>query len=607
MSNLPNPPKFTTYEGIYKYLLHLEPGGPEYLILKRFVADLVYEKYLKESKKLYEQSGLTLDLSIDEATVKNEWENVIKNIESKDFEVERRLLELGRSIIKIKNLYFGSKDLPKGKHIHKTISLLDQVEKEAEKLKVKEYIEDYIQPIKQAIENHEYVYIGEGGINFHAGLFIYQLELRIYLLRENSSNEDLEKMAETMYESLGLGERIKWVIQKTGADKIKDQKKVESVIKNLNKEIDEKLIERIEKEQVEYFELLMFFKELRERKGDLPFTDDEIKKEGGSIKKKFERIKELHEKFKTTLPDDHKKAYDRMLEEVEHKFKRPYGFVSFVEREGKIYAVIPEGKKGEFIKYIRDELMKRFSDEGIVNRFVDGISTGGTGWKWNEVEREVSKIIEQMACLVDKEITKERAKQLTDFAKKFDGNSEEGIELAKEIDIMLNKLQNKTYFSLKGELEDLYGAYLSLIERTIDKIIEEKIHPKQKYEKAKHLEFYLHNFDGGRYEYIKYKLDSAKVGLARDMLASLGETRVIKSKVKFWSGMGTGIAGLTVFGFGVLSMPWIAPFGIAFLPIGIKLIKDGLSDLKEKHDEFVRKKGKGMNGKNETMLDTQKA
>ncbi len=74
------------------------------------------------------------------------------------------------------------------------------------------------------------------------------------------------------------------------------------------------------------------------------------------------------------------------------------------------------------------------------------------------------------------------------------------------------------------------------------------------------------------------------------MFESIGETNVIKNKAKFWSGCGVGLAGLTVFGLGVAFIPWTALLGLSVLPVGMKLIKDGLSELKEKHGEFVRGK-----------------
>ncbi len=554
--------KLETKEQIFEFLTSLEPKGTEYKLVKEFIADDIFDVLDSYGRK---KLNLPPEMRDIPSYIRDRWNEFIKNPEDKDYEVERQLLEYGRRIVEAEKL-FNEGDVPS------CVQRLDGLDADAEKDKLEDYVLGHTKQIRDKINNREYITIENGELSINENFILHDIESK--LAGRNMPRHQISELAKKVYANMEVF--IKRVAKATGTDSEK--------IKMINKNIYEN-IDKIPQELLNYYSLSIYFKEYCN--SDIPFTDEEAR----DLIEKFNKLKEFFKKVEEKLADTERSEGEKVIKSIEGRFYRPFAFFSVIERNGAVYAAISGPiARTEFLDYVKRKILERGYDEECANIAVENILRGKISCPlpWKNVEAMVGDMVEKAIAIADVEATKKCAGLLAERSQACSGINE-GILLAKEMECLLVKMQNRIYVSLVEEFRSLYASYLTLVSKTMERIDKSNLPPEQKYSIIKELGGHLHNFDNGEYENVRKRLEDLTAVFAKDMLYSVGQTKVIKHKIKFWSGVAAEVAGLAAFGFGLVFLPQIAPFGVAVLPVGMKLIKDGVSELKDKHKEFVGK------------------
>ncbi|MGB9719207.1 MAG: hypothetical protein ACPL06_01265 [Candidatus Anstonellales archaeon] len=560
---MPKLPKLETKEDIFKFLLTLEPVGMEYRPVKKFIADDIGETILYFKKNKLQ---LPPEMRDTRSYISDRLKAFVEDPKGKDYEIERKLLEYGKLIVDAERLFTAG-------NISLCVELLDIIDKNAKNDGAEDYVHEYTEQIRKKINNYEYISIENGQTLINKNFILYDIEGE--LVNRGIHREQIKEIAERVYRSMEKS------IEGIGSLAGSKPGRIEMINKNIYESI-----KKIPQELLEYYSIKIFFEPLCSN--NMPFTDEEVKE----YEQKFNNLKNLFEKVKGMLSETERTEGEKTIKALDSRFYRPYSFISVIEENGRIYATISgDIARAEFSEHVKKKVLEQGYDEECVN-IVMGVALHGEiscPVPWENIEKLMSKIVAKIVNLADVESTRRYVLSLVETADTDLGIAER-IQVIKEMEGVLNKIQNKIYSPLQEEFRNAYASYLMLIRKTMDSIEKSNLTPEQKYITTKELIRYLHNFGDGQYKSIEDRLHYLNTSFAKEMFESIGETNVIKNKAKFWSGCGVGLAGLTVFGLGVAFIPWTALLGLSVLPVGMKLIKDGLSELKEKHGEFVRGK-----------------
>ncbi|MEM4195272.1 MAG: hypothetical protein QXY05_03095 [Candidatus Anstonellales archaeon] len=560
--------KLETSEQIFQFLLTLQPTNREYELVKRFVGEDISQTIAYLKKK---NLALPPEMRNLEQYIIDRWNEFVSNKDNPEYDVERQLLAYGKRIVNIEKLYQHGR-------ISECLELLEKIEKDADEDKVSDYVFPYTKPLRNRIENHEYIAVDKEKSVVNKNFIIYDIECE--LIKRGVGSEQARDIASKLFTN--IEEHIEDIVRIAGRNSDK--------IKKINETIHEN-IKKIPQELLDYYLIKAAMEPIcfDGTPAEAPFTDEEVKMHAHI----FEKLKNLFEKIKDTLCDSERTQGENMIARLESKFYRPYPFVSVIKKDGHLCATV-EGDvaRAKFLEYVKENVIARGYDEESVNKAVGIVLRGEISWRlpWAKVEQMIEKCIDDVAHAADVEITRKKCLSLAEEAKKCN-EIDEGILLIKDMELLFEKTQNKTYSTLGEEFKNAYGAYLLLSEKIMKKIEQSSMPPEQKYKKLKELNAHTHKFNDGDFESLKTRLDALTFYFAKNMIESVSETKIIKNKIRFWSGIGMEVAGLTIFGLGIAFAPFVAPFGLAILPAGMKLMKDGL-DLREKYDGFVRKRKK---------------
>lgn len=569
--------RLDTENEIFQFLLGLKPDGREYEPVKRFIAMAISEPIA-----IYKENQLPLppEMRNVEQYVIDSWDKFAQDQENKNYELERKILNYGKRIYEIENNLAGELGTSS------VLELLDRVEADAKNDQIEDFICDYVKQVRDEINNREYISIDGDTARINKGVIMHFIRKKLGSMPvEQVYKHEITKMVYKNWEK-----EIEKLLNLACSGK---KEKRKEKIKEVNKIIDEE-IDGIQKELVEYFHLKIILEPFCSSRRIL--TDEEII--SANLKENFNQFIRLYEELINNRKLSEREIADgkRMEEVLRSRLYRPYSFISVVEENGQIYATISgHTAHVEFLEYVQNKLLEMGYDNESVNLTVGNALRKIILYRfpleegWEKVESHINGIVEKTAITADIESTRNYCYSLIEKAETC-SSINKGILLAKEMECLLVKMQNSIYSDMAEDFRNAYACYLRLIDKTVDKVEESSLNSEEKYSVIKRLALHLHYFGDGGYEDVEHRINHIKTLFAKDMFGSIGDTRIVKHKIRFGIGAGMGIAGTALIGFGLAFMPIAAIFGLATIPIGMKLVKDGVSELKQKHNEFVRGK-----------------
>ena len=331
---------------IFQFLLRLSPNGREYEPVKKFIA-----MDISEAIATYEKNQLPLppEMRNVEQYVSESWNKFIQDQENPNYELERKLLQYGKRIYDIENNLSGELDTSS------VLELLDMVEADAKNDRMENLIRDYVNQVRDEINNREYISIDTARIN--KGVIMHFISKKLISMPvERVDNYEITKM---IYEN--WDKEIEKLLNLACSGK---KGKRKEKIKEVNKIIDEE-IDGIQEELIQYFYLKKILGPFCSSRTIL--TDEQIIPE--NLKEKFNEFISLYEKLTNNRELSEREIEDgkRMNEILRSRLWRPYNFISVVEEDGQIYATVSgDMARAEFLEHLQNKLLEMgYDDESV--------------------------------------------------------------------------------------------------------------------------------------------------------------------------------------------------------------------------------------------------